>query len=175
MPGQTFVDDPLSVVQASAPAWFLDQATCFPDSAIINGQPNAGLDPGSNCLTPLGGCPTQPPLNGERTQAASFPTYYTMQYCDDDADDISWRISYDVYFPKDSGHRHDWEFAIVKWKKQTDGSLLRDAIWMEQDPNIQHYIWDNIDTYTTDVAEAGTNLNHPKLYFAKWHHSISTK
>ena len=137
---------------------------------------NPGLNP-DNCneLKVNENCPKQPDQKGANTEATDFPTYWYLRYCDADK---SWRAVYDVYFPKDTGHKHDWEFAVVKWVDDGSNSdkWVRDGVWYEQDGRKPYQKWADLpNTYMddSDIDQDGSkNKDHPKLFFAKWHHSV---
>lgn len=63
---------------------------------------------------------------------------------------ICRRVLYDVYFTKDTGHRHDWEWAVVKLVPSGDEqqSLIRAGVWLEQDGDHPYFAWNKLFTYT---------------------------
>jgi hypothetical protein len=142
-----------------------------------NGQ--GGMNPGNapdlcNLYKLNHNCPSPQPMNGPNTAPPAFPTYYVVRQCPDN----SWRILYDVYFTKDTGHRHDWEWAVVKYVDDGTGSdnWVRDGVWMERDGDHPYTNWGDLDsTYfdDSDIDQNGQkNKDHPKLYFGKWHHPV---
>ncbi|PBP21743.1 hypothetical protein BUE80_DR007560 [Diplocarpon rosae] len=172
-----FTNDPLSAVKAVAPLWHLDAKTCFPTAAtqpdgtqtrsLMNdfcGLSNGGLN---------AGCPAQAKQTQQGQLSTPFPTYYTIRKCDKDA---SWRIVYDVFFQKDTGHPYDWEWAAVKLVQNAQGQYIRDGVFLEQDGDHPYVTWANIpNTFDGDSDKSQNNnynRNHPKLYFGKWKHSV---
>ena len=103
---------------------------------------------------------------------------------------------------QDTGHRNDWEFAIVVWKRDgSSGNFIRDSVIMEQDGGRGYKLWNDLpQTYdrwvfhifkagcpktlniqlkywqhlfgTSDIYVDLQGADHPKLYMSKWHHSI---
>ncbi|CZT44966.1 uncharacterized protein RSE6_05228 [Rhynchosporium secalis] len=171
-----FVNDPLSAVKAAAPLWHFDAMTCFPTAATqADGSQTRNLT-ADLCmiLEPLNqGCPVQARQKQQEQPSTPFPTYYSIRKCDKDS---SWRVVYDVFFQKDTGHPYDWEWAAVKFVKNAQGQYIRDGIWLEQDGNRPYISWGKIpNTFDckTDRAQNGnTNRNHPKAYFGKWKHHV---
>ncbi|KAF4628424.1 hypothetical protein G7Y89_g9724 [Cudoniella acicularis] len=172
-----FVNDPLTAVLAAAPLWHFDQKTCFPSSATeSNGSQTPSL-PNDDCGLFNGGlaagCPVQAPLTQEEQLSTPFPTYYTIRNCSDG----SWRIAYDVFFQKDTGHPYDWEWAIVKFIQNADGQYIRDGIWLEEDGNHPYTNWSSIpSTFDGDAdkfQDNNQNRDHPKCYFGKWKHNVA--
>ncbi|CZT09287.1 uncharacterized protein RCO7_04104 [Rhynchosporium graminicola] len=128
-----FVNDPLSAVKAAAPLWHFDAMTCFPTAAT--------QADGKQPSTP-------------------FPTYYSIRKCDKDS---SWRVVYDVFFQKDTGHPYDW------------GSTYETAFGSSKMGTVHTYILGQNPKHLrlTDRAQNGnTNRNHPKAYFGKWKHHV---
>jgi len=172
-----FTNDPLTAVKAAAPLWHFDVKTCFPTTAT---QPDGsqtknltndycGIDGSLNR-----GCPAQAKQTQQEQTSTSFPTYYTIRQCSKDS---SWRIVYDVFFQKDTGHPYDWEWAAVKFVKNSDGQYVRDGIWLEQDGNRPYVAWSNIaHTFDGDSDKYqynNKNRDHPKCFFGKWKHNVA--
>ncbi|KAI8821144.1 uncharacterized protein EV422DRAFT_595518 [Fimicolochytrium jonesii] len=154
--------NPFDAASALAPIWHFDEKTCAPTDAVVNGQPNPGNAADyCNVFKVDHNCTPQPPWKGDNTLGARFPTYWLSQYCEKDQ---SFRILYDVYFSKDTGHRHDWEWTIIKLTRNSpDNTWTAAGAWMEQDGKHPWYNWSSIST---------NNLGHPLLYFGKWHHPV---
>jgi hypothetical protein len=83
---------------------------------------------------------------------------------------------YDVYFKKDTGHESDWEWAVVIYQNVGGDNYERSEIVFEQDGASPRESWGDIQNtfdWVDDWQNEGQkNLNHPKLYFSKWHHSV---
>jgi hypothetical protein len=46
---------------------------------------------------------------------------------------------------QDTGHRNDWEFAIVVWKRDgSSGNFIRDSVIMEQDGDRGYKLWNDL-------------------------------
>ncbi|KAL2073785.1 hypothetical protein VTL71DRAFT_11111 [Oculimacula yallundae] len=171
-----FVNDPLTAVKAAAPLWHFDTKTCFPTAATqLDGSQTKNLT-GDTCmfLGPLNkGCPVQAPMTQQAQLSTTFPTYYSIRKCDKDA---SWRVVYDVFFQKDTGHPYDWEWAAVKFMQNSEGQYVRDGIWLEQDGSHPYISWGNIpNTFDSDADKfqnGNKNRDHPKAYFGKWKHHV---
>ena len=96
-----FATDPLSAVKLAAPLWHFDTKTCFPSAATQpDGSQTSSLQ-NDDCGILNGGlnagCPAQSTQTQQEQLSTSFPTYYTIRQCSQDA---SWRIVYDVFFQK---------------------------------------------------------------------------
>ncbi|KAF2159460.1 hypothetical protein M409DRAFT_60806 [Zasmidium cellare ATCC 36951] len=167
----TFQNDPAGAAIQAAPLWFLPTSTCFRSPAEVNGEQTNGNDPDNCNINKIdNNCPQQPDWQGAYTKANSFPTYYYVKYC---GDLDQWRILYDVYFTKDTGHKSDWEWAVIN---NGNGGYNRDSVIMEQEGNHGYSAWSSIPEAFIDniYNNDGSNGNHAKLYVAKWHHSIQT-
>ncbi|KAG4410960.1 hypothetical protein IFR04_015907 [Cadophora malorum] len=171
-----FVNEPLTAVKSAAPLWHFDTKTCFPTAAVQpDGSKTKNLtEDACMILGPLNqGCPAQAKQTQQAQLSTSFPTYYTIRKCDKDA---SWRVVYDVFFQKDTGHPYDWEWAAVKFVQNADGLYVRDGVWLEQDGNRPYVTWGNIpNTFDGDADKfqnSNKNRDHPKAYFGKWKHHV---
>ncbi|KUJ18905.1 uncharacterized protein LY89DRAFT_717416 [Mollisia scopiformis] len=172
-----FVDDPLTAVIAAAPLWHFDEKTCFPSTATeADGSQTPSL-PADDCavLKALNaGCPVQAAQTQQEQLSTAFPTYYAIQQC---SSDNSWRIAYDVFFQKDTGHPYDWEWAVVKFLPNADGQYIRDGIWLEEDGNHPYTSWSSIpNTFDNDTDKfqyGNLNRDHPKAFFGKWKHNVA--
>lgn len=144
IPDETFQTDPGNAAAQAAPLWLLPSGTCFPSSA---GDPTTGIqsdgnDPDfCNILKLDNNCPVQPAWQASYTKAHDFPTYYLVRYC---GDLDQWRVLYDVWFTKDTGHRDDWEWAVVNFKRGGDGLWYRDSVVLEQDGAHGFSAWSTI-------------------------------
>ncbi|CZR65626.1 uncharacterized protein PAC_15526 [Phialocephala subalpina] len=173
-----FTSDPLTAVKAAAPLWHFDEKTCFPTAAT---EPDGSQTPSiqnDDCGLLNGGlasgCPVQAAQTQQEQQSTSFPTYYTIRNC---SKDNSWRIVYDVFFQKDTGHPYDWEWAAVKFLPNAQGQYVRDGIWLEQDGNHPYTSWSSIpstfDNDTDKFQYNNLNRDHPKAFFGKWKHNVA--
>jgi len=172
-----FTDDPLTAVEAAAPLWHFDTKTCFPSAATQpDGSKTASLTQDDCGITHAlnAGCPVQAAQTQQEQLSTSFPTYYTIRQC---SKDLSWRVVYDVFFQKDTGHPYDWEWAAVKFVQNADGQYVRDGIWLEQDGNHPYTSWTSIPSTFNDDTDKSQNNNlnrdHPKVYFGKWKHNVA--
>ncbi|KAK2762285.1 hypothetical protein FQN54_001295 [Arachnomyces sp. PD_36] len=169
-----FRDDPIGAATDAAPLWFLPSGTCFPSSATNeDGSQNGGNDPDNCNIFKLdNNCPAQPDWTGEYTKAHDFPTYALVRKCDDINE---WRILYDVYFTKDTGHKNDWEWAIVTFVPSDNGTYVRDSVIMENEGDHGFSTWADLPyTYDSDIHEDAQDKDHAKLFISKWHHSVHT-
>lgn len=158
------------------------------------GTVNGGLDHG---------CPVQQPKNGDETESTAFPTYVTVQFCEADASwrvayDVFFQKVCTILFShqkpcwpqktfltssQDTGHPYDWEWALIKFlpTDNTNTSYTRAGIYLEQDGNHPYTAWSSIPstfTYSSSSSISSypnnqTNLDHPKVYFGKWKHSVA--
>ncbi|KAG0649982.1 hypothetical protein D0Z07_3753 [Hyphodiscus hymeniophilus] len=174
--GSVFSSDPLTAIQAAAPLWHFDEDTCFPSAATEPDGSQTPSVPNDDCGIEgalNAGCPKQAAQTKEEQLSTSFPTYYTIRQCSDS----SWRIVYDVFFQKDTGHPYDWEWAAVKFVQNSDGQYIRDGIWLEQDGNHPYTTWSSIpstfDNDTDKFQDNNQNRDHPKAYFGKWKHNVA--
>lgn len=170
-----------AAAQAASPAWHMASGSCMPSAAEDGqGHQTNGVDPDNCNIGKLShGCPVQPQWRGPKTYYNNrpgepffdIPTYYKTQKCGDN----TWRVIYYVYFKKDTGHKSDWEGAVVLFKNY-NGQWYRDSAILEQDGRHPKLTWGDInDTFqgTNDQGNYGQKyLNHPKFYFGKWHHSV---
>ncbi|KAF3159613.1 hypothetical protein TWF788_003702 [Orbilia oligospora] len=177
---EVVASDPERIVRESAPLWLLPQGTCIPDSAVDkDGVQNNGTD--TDLCRLYGsldaGCPDQAPFDGPYTKSTAFPTYYHFRYCPN-VNQI--RILYDMYYPKDTGHRHDWEWAVVTFKQNitTDWRWHREQLILQNEGTNSVFPWADIPEAYSEGDNfrnnAGPNGDHPKLYVGKFHHSVHT-
>ncbi|KAG9233350.1 hypothetical protein BJ875DRAFT_49242 [Amylocarpus encephaloides] len=178
LPPSLFTTDPLAIVKAAAPLWHFDIKTCFPTTGVQPDGSQTSSLPSDLCGVLTGGildkgCPVQQKMNGPETPSTPFPTYYVARRCDKDG---SWRVVYDVFFQKDTGHPYDWEWAAVKFLPNADGNYIRDGIWTEQDGNRPYTKWANVPHTFDGPDDKPQNNNkdrdHPKAYFGKWKHNV---
>jgi hypothetical protein len=159
--------------------WMLPGGTCFPSAASWDGVQNPGNAPDNcNILELNHNCPEQPGQDGSNNQveAHTFPTYYVVRNCPDD----TWRVAYDVYFTKvcfakrkvskrenlrfltvlsfqDTGHRNDWEWAVVIWRRWNEGDSSKFVRWgvkLEQDGDHAWVEWDKIPNTINEFVHA---------------------
>lgn len=126
--------------------------TCMPSAAVWNGQQTAGNDADHCNLAKLdNNCPAQNAWQGAYTKSHDFPTYYLVRYC---SGLDQWRILYDVYFTKDTGHKSDWEWAVMVLKHGGDGKYYRDSIIMENEGDHGYSTWASIrEAYTRYASQ----------------------
>ncbi|KAK6355121.1 hypothetical protein TWF696_004244 [Orbilia brochopaga] len=172
--------NPLRLVRESAPLWLLPAGTCLPDAAVTHGIQNNGTETDLCQLygSLTAGCPAQLPSHGGGyTKSRPFPTYYLFRYCPN-VNQI--RILYDLYFPKDTGHKHDWEWAVVTFKQRSapggDWRWHREQLILQNEGTNSVYSWSDIPEAYTHGDNVHNNAaakgDHPKLYVGKFHHSI---
>ncbi len=140
----------------------------------MNGQQNGG-NAQDNCnIHKLNhNCPAQPNWNGANTHLFSFPTYWDLRRCSQ----TEFRIAYNVYFTKDTGHRHDIEWVILVWGSNDGGkTFYRSRMIFEQDGSHPSKQWGDIqNTFSNgnDQLNLGQkNQNHARVFVSKWHHSM---
>jgi len=107
-------------------------------------------------------------------QGALEPQYYSISKCGDN----TYRVVYNLFFKHDSGHPYDWEWAAVIWHQDGAGLWYTSNVILEQDGFHADYPWSKLDTFD-DMNDLfnngyGANKNHPKIYVAKFHHSMHT-
>lgn len=122
--------------------WNFPTGTCLPSEAKVNGQQNPGNAPDNCNIGKLNNhCPAQPDWKGADTPLWSFPTYYDHRRCSQ----TEFRTAYNVYFTKDTGHRHDIEWVIVVWGTNDNGkTFYRNRMIFEQDGNHPSKQWGDI-------------------------------
>jgi hypothetical protein len=88
------------------------------------------------------------------------------------------RIYYGVYFKKDTYHKSDWEYAVMKWvpNGQQNGMWIRDSISLEMDGKRGGGRWRDIastfDSSADQFQDGNRDRDHPALYFSKHTHSV---
>ncbi|KAH8915412.1 hypothetical protein BT69DRAFT_1288881 [Atractiella rhizophila] len=103
-----------------------------------------------------------------------FPSYYIVNQCASD----EVRVGYWLYFPKDgfklTGHRHDWEYYIVVWKKDGSGNYYRDRHVQSYHSGRIGTPWSQVkDTVNDDLTLAANgNGNHASIYVAWSKHAM---
>ncbi|EWC46747.1 hypothetical protein DRE_03992 [Drechslerella stenobrocha 248] len=178
-PDDVATTDPLRLVRESAPLWLLPTGTCIPTAAVTNGIQNNGT--ASDLCQLLGslttGCPAQAPYYGSYSKSTPFPTYYLLRYCPN-VNQI--RILYNAYYPKDTSHPHDWEWAVVTFKQnQTAGSdwrWHREKLILQNEGAVTVSDWRDVPEAYAEGDDphnnSGANGDHPKLYVGKFRHSV---
>lgn len=148
-------DNGLAAALAAAPMWYFPSGTCMP-AAAEDGKGNQSKGWGAdhcNIFKLNHGCREQPDYQGRGTfygnikgePWANIPTYWHSKKCDKDN---TWKIIYYVYFPKDTGHRHDWEGIVLSFKDNGNDTWIRDAAKMEQDGKHKEIKWEHLgDTF----------------------------
>ncbi|KAJ3494984.1 hypothetical protein NLG97_g3716 [Lecanicillium saksenae] len=169
-----FLNNPAGAASSGSPQWNFPTGTCLPSSASVNGQQNGG-NAQDNCnIHKLNNhCPGQPDWKGANTPLWSFPTYWDLRRCSQ----TEFRIAYNVYFTKDTGHRHDIEWVIVVWGSNDGGkTFYRNRMIFEQDGNHPSKQWGDIqNTFynENDQLNLGQKYqNHARVFVSKWHHSM---
>jgi hypothetical protein len=103
-----------------------------------------------------------------------FPVYTDGVYCPDDA---SWRIVYSLYYQNDYNHRHDWERAIVVFKKQgADDWWDRVALLLGQHSGYNNLKWSSATAHDDPYSgspDRGKNGAHPRVFPGMYHHAVS--
>ncbi|CEJ90070.1 hypothetical protein VHEMI05878 [[Torrubiella] hemipterigena] len=166
--------DPLQPALWAAPQWNLPTGTCLPSEAKVNGAQNPG-NAQDNCnIHKLNhNCPSQPNWTGADTPLWSFPTYYDHKRCST----TEFRTAYNVYFTKDTGHRHDIEWVIVVWGSNDNGqTFYRNRMIFEQDGHHPSKQWGDIqntfDNQSDQLKLGQKYQNHARVFVSKWHHSM---
>jgi len=162
-------------VKNAAPLWLFPSDTCMPSPAYSGTPPNVtqtqGNDPDNCNIFKLdNNCPEQPENTGSYTEATKFPTYYMTSKCDDG----TYRILYDVYYTKDTGHANDWEWIVLLFQPTSSDSsqYRRTDVWLEQDGDHPSAPWDDFETFSgANYTVSGKGFDRPKIYCAKFHHS----
>jgi hypothetical protein len=104
-----------------------------------------------------------------------FPVYVDGAYCDGGA---SWRIVYNLYYPKDYNRRHDWERVIVVFKKDGSGQdwWNRSNLFLGQHSGYNKLGWNSVtahdDPYSSD-PKRGNEGAHPRVFSGLYHHAVS--
>ncbi|KAF3936985.1 hypothetical protein ABW19_dt0208990 [Dactylella cylindrospora] len=174
----TIAADPERVVRESAPLWLLPIGTCLPTSAVSEqGIQNNGTE--SDICQLYGSlnsdCPIQTPFDGSYSKSTAFPTYFLFRYC---PNVNQYRVLYDLYFQKDTGHKHDWEWAAITFKQNqtTDWRWRKDKLILQNEGTNSVFDWKDIpEAYSEgdDIHNnSGPNGDHPKLYIGKFRHSV---
>ncbi|KAJ2982201.1 hypothetical protein NQ176_g1548 [Zarea fungicola] len=169
-----FISFPSDAAQSASPQWNLPTGTCLPGFARINGGQNGGNAPDNCNIGKLNNhCTPQPQWNGPNTQMSSFPTYWDLRRCSQ----TEFRIAYNIYFTKDTGHRHDIEWIIMVFNSGDGGrTFSRSRVIFEQDGSHPSKNWGDVqNTFynENDQLNLGQkNLNHARIFVGKWHHSM---
>ncbi|KAJ2982681.1 hypothetical protein NQ176_g1226 [Zarea fungicola] len=169
-----FLNSPADAASSAAPQWNFPTGTCLPSPAIVNGQQDGGNAPDNCNINKLNNnCPAQPNWTGANTPLWSFPTYWDLQRCSQ----TEFRIAYNVYFTKDTGHRHDIEWVVVVWGTNDNGqTFYRNRMIFEQDGNHPSKQWGDIqNTFSNEDDQLGLGekyQNHARIFVSKWHHSM---
>lgn len=80
--------------------------SCMPEAAVWNGKQTSYVHTDICIIADLPkGCPVQDPWKGPNTEAHQFPTYYVVREC---TDDNTFRVVYDMFFPKVSSLNIDY-------------------------------------------------------------------
>jgi len=157
----------LQLVTVAAPNWrfarVLNHTTCLPalayDSNFVRAE-GASLKnwpiPGQS------GCTQEEDRN-------EMVTYIDPRVCN--ADTI--RIGYWLYFKKDgfsggveNGHRHDWEGAVVEWKRIQGDQWSRNQVIVSYHKEYHSKRWDDSSLAKTEDAL------HPVIFSGWAHHAM---
>ncbi|CEJ93289.1 hypothetical protein VHEMI08888 [[Torrubiella] hemipterigena] len=166
--------DPFQPALWSAPQWNFPSGTCLPSPASVNGVQNGGNAPDNcNILKLNNHCPAEPKYNGPDTPLWSFPTYYDHQRCST----TEFRTAFNVYFTKDTGHRHDIEWVIVVWGSNDGGkTFYRNRMIFEQDGSRPSKQWGDIqntfDNQSDQLSLGQKFQNHARIFVGKFHHPM---
>ena len=162
--------------QIAQPLFFFASGSCYPQDGEVNGRQTDGNGQDNCIIKNLSkGCQHQIPWSGNfNTKGPQVATYYSIDYC---SGDNTWRVTYNLYFRHDQGHKSDWEWVSVIWKQDGgDQTWYTDSIILEQDGNHVHHAWADFGTFwdDNDKLESGTGQlrNHPRIYVDKWHHAM---
>lgn len=162
--------------QISQPLFFFAAGSCYPQDGEVNGQQTNGHDTTLCTVDKLAdNCETQIPWQGSsQAKGPQVTTYFSIDYC---SGDNSWRITYNLYYDHDSGHKSDWEWVSVVWNQDSsDHTWFTKSIIMEQDGDHVWYDWGDLDSFWDDsdmlVNGKGKSANHAKIYVEKWHHAM---
>ncbi|CAG5158182.1 uncharacterized protein ALTATR162_LOCUS5026 [Alternaria atra] len=175
----------IKAAEAASPMWHMASGSCLPGAAEDGqGHQTNGVDIsvvlcGIN-QNQAGGCadstyrgPNWPYANIPGEPFQQIPTYYKVAYC---PGDDSWRVSYHVYFKHDVSHKSDFEWAVVKFTKQSDGLWYRYGLLMETDGDYGVGFWNDVpstfDSTDDQMQDGNKQRNHAKLYFGKRSHSV---
>lgn len=155
-------------VHASVPQWNFARANsndpCWPQAAFDgNGNPAGGGDV-QNWPNSDGGC---------AAHGSPFPTYYTVQKCGNNNDDI--RVTFTIYLAtsgfRPSGHRHDFEYTAVVWRR--DGSEWRRRTWVGSSHGGVHVAdWTKAESWNADRGSAGLDREFPRVFVGFGSHAI---
>ncbi|KAJ2980756.1 hypothetical protein NQ176_g2442 [Zarea fungicola] len=169
-----FLNSPDVIASGSSPQWNFPSGTCMPSPAIVNGKQDGGNAPDNcNILKLNHNCPGEPKSSGANTPLWSFPTYWDLQRCSQ----TEFRVSYNVYFTKDTGHRHDIEWIVVVWSSNDNGqTFYRNRVLFEQDGNKPSIQWGDLqntfDSSDDQLSLGGKYKNHLRVFSGKFHHSM---
>ncbi|KAG7001952.1 hypothetical protein G7Y79_00030g064850 [Physcia stellaris] len=199
MPGRMFWEDSREVVRAAAPMWHFGRpggsvrflpilqkvlALLTPYLEImlpVRGSPRQWQKPNgaasdNGVLGALKtGCAKQGDWKGENTPGNYMPTYYTQNFC---TNDNSWRITYYLYFSHDSGHRYDWEWVSVIWKKDNndEDNWYRAAIKTSFHKTSKMSDWgkiqNTINGWDDRFDQNAKDRDHAKVYVGSFHHAM---
>ncbi|CAF9928297.1 MAG: hypothetical protein HETSPECPRED_006797 [Heterodermia speciosa] len=176
-----FWEDPAEVVRAAAPMWHFGRPggskSCYPSVAVKPGgkKPNGNISDLGRLGSLKEGCAEQGDWHGPNTPGAYMPTYYSINFCKGDS---SWRITYYLYFSHDSGHRYDWEWASVVWKKDQDGedNWYRSAIKTSFHKTSKMTDWgaiqNTINGWDDRFDQNGKDRDHAKVYVGSFRHAM---
>jgi hypothetical protein len=83
---------------------------------------------------------------------------------------------YGLYFKKDVGHKHDWEYAILKWIPDGSGNFVRESVVLEvhgkKGGGAYSDISHTFDGSSDQFEDWNQGRDHPKFYFGKRFHSV---
>jgi hypothetical protein len=134
-------------------------------------QKTNDLSTGEGCIQAN---PDGEKFSGPLMRSRPFPVYTDGVYCPDDA---SWRIVYSLYYQNDYNHRHDWERAIVVFKKQgADDWWDRVALLLGQHSGYNSLKWSSATAHDDPYASSpdrGKNGAHPRVFPGMYHHAVS--
>ncbi|CCX07008.1 hypothetical protein FPQ18DRAFT_327623 [Pyronema domesticum] len=181
IPGSMFNNDPAQAARQACPFWFfgrsLNREPCYPESAVVNGGPHPGT-PVRSDPSPGYGCPSPGHWSGTYSNGNPFPTYYNVKYCPGDQ---SWRINYNLYFSHDgmsgNGHRHDWEWVAVIWKRCGGSDMwCRNRLVRSFHSTQKSNNWSGIQNTINGKNElrrlGDKNKHHPLIYVGAFKHAM---
>jgi hypothetical protein len=88
---------------------------------------------------------------------------------------VPQRIYYGVYFKKDTFHKSDWEYAVIKWVPGPNNDWMRDSVSLEVDGNRGRGRYGDIpNTFDNsgDQYQDGNHNRDTKFYLSKHHNAV---
>jgi len=173
IPESAFQGDGWTAAYAGQPMFFFAAGSCYPQSAIANGKKVGGQSQDACIVINLDkGCLHSIPWKEPNTHGVQVPTYYNVKKCEDG----NYHVTYHLFWTHDSGHAWDWEWVDVVWTRDGNGNYYQNYIVMEQDSHNAYYPWSSLGSFQNENDKfdsgRGQDRDHPKVYVAKFHHSM---